>query len=203
MEMQKAFFKALVCVTFLVTFIDKNSAMHHRKRVSIREENAIDLYEFYTSNCDKIYHLYNNNNTYVKSICHLHEFINFPLARKECESLNLKLYVIKTEEDEEALVKHENSIHEKANEMSFWIYGKKNERGKWYAKKQFLNIVLKGENGQCLMLSNKMGAFKKYANNCTTPMSAICELELSKVIRDLLKIYPSTGIKKEIPLIEE
>ncbi|KAG5670667.1 hypothetical protein PVAND_000915 [Polypedilum vanderplanki] len=139
------------------------------------------IYEFYTSNCDKIYHLYNNNNTYVKSICHLHEFINFPLARKECESLNLKLYVIKTEEDEEALVKHENSIHEKANEMSFWIYGKKNERGK----------------------CNKMGAFKKYANNCTTPMSAILELELSKVIRDLLKIYPSTGIKKEIPLIEE
>jgi hypothetical protein len=216
--------KVLVCALALIGFIDKNgeslkllafflsslsnrfnfkpAAMHHHKRMSIREENALDLYNFYTSNCDSIHHLYNSNNSYVKSICHLDELISFPVARKECESLNLKLYVMKTKEEEESLIKHMNSAHAEGSGKKFWIFGKKNDNGRWHARKQLYEdiVVIDGE-GKCLMMSNVNGAFEKFAQDCTVQMSAICELKLSGVIRDILKVDMSNG-KSKLPLID-
>jgi hypothetical protein len=167
--------------------------------MQLREENAEELFNFYDSNCDSIHHLYNANNSYVKSICHLDELNSFSVAKKECESLNLKLYVLKTKEDEEILSNHLNSATTGGSEKKFWIFGKKNDIGKWHANgKLYEGIVVRGNEGKCLTMSNETGTFGKFAKECSTPMQAICELTLSEVIRENLKIEkPKVETRKE------
>lgn len=132
-----------------------------------------------------------NYNTYQKSLCAVHEGLNYDQARRRCAGLGMNLFIFDSAEVDESFFEVTEDIMKKYAGGVWWVNGLRNPKtNEWsvYHSNRVLKgplydgfefVALNGTNGvasgNCLQLSGARGPYQGLGYSCEFQNAIICE----------------------------
>jgi len=129
--------------------------------------------------CSHPLDLFDGNGNYLKSVCQTKNRFNYAKAEAACIANGMNLFIIDSEEAQNALFNYANSV---PNSSPMWINGRWKGESNWFVFNPLKALLFEGVlwfddlfASTCLRMLNSNGLSKVQGYNCKVPQRAFCE----------------------------